>query len=138
MKRLNLVVKFDHKDIAKSRGARWDPVQKKWYILDPGMTDLLNLFPFLEPDMRSDLVCGIVDTSSYLVDLHGKEVEIDPLADMSRDHQPAKPVVHHKKTKNRGNQQTKSKKWTYKPQVKDHFKDLDPQSASIRKQYNMA
>ena len=41
--RVNLRVPFAEKNWAKSRGARWDPAAKVWYLIDP---------PSLEPFAR--------------------------------------------------------------------------------------
>jgi hypothetical protein len=33
--RVDLVVPFEEKEQAKSKGARWDPARKTWYVIDP-------------------------------------------------------------------------------------------------------
>ena len=33
--RINLKVPFSQKEAAKELGARWDPVRKLWYVVDP-------------------------------------------------------------------------------------------------------
>jgi len=40
--RINLVTPFAEKDAVKALGARWDGVQKVWYI-----TDVVDLTPFI-------------------------------------------------------------------------------------------
>jgi Domain of unknown function (DUF5710) len=48
--RINLVAPFAEKDAVKALGARWDPVNKLWYI-----TDVTDLTPFSRwiPDMKA-------------------------------------------------------------------------------------
>ena len=35
-----LNVPYDEKDIVKRRGAKWDPVKKIWYVIDPVKPEL--------------------------------------------------------------------------------------------------
>ena len=41
--RINLKVPFKEKDKAKKKGAKWDGIEKTWYIVDQE-----NLRPFME------------------------------------------------------------------------------------------
>jgi Domain of unknown function (DUF5710) len=43
--RINLIVPYSEHEIAKRRGARWDPARKVWYIENP---DEHNLRMFLQ------------------------------------------------------------------------------------------
>lgn len=47
---LYLEVPFKQKDQAKALGARWDPMQKKWYIQNPGEVDLSQFQAWLPDD----------------------------------------------------------------------------------------
>jgi hypothetical protein len=40
--RINLKVPFAQKDAAKELGARWDPVRKIWYVVDPECIEVFS------------------------------------------------------------------------------------------------
>ena len=41
--RINLIVPFEEKDVAKKKGAKWDHANKVWYVIDP-----TNIFDFVK------------------------------------------------------------------------------------------
>lgn len=40
--RINLKVPFAQKEAAKELGARWDPVRKVWYVVDPACMEVFS------------------------------------------------------------------------------------------------
>ena len=67
MKRFNLHVPFECKKIAKSGGALWDANDKTWYVVDPSLKELLELYPFFDMDVRRAIYMKVPDMSADII-----------------------------------------------------------------------
>ncbi len=59
--RINLKVPFAQKEAAKELGARWDPVRKIWYVVDP---ECIDMFADWMPEAATDVPLAPVSRPS--------------------------------------------------------------------------
>lgn len=67
-----LIVDFSQKAAVKALGARWDPVEKKWYV--PEGRDLVPFDPWLPAALRPALTVGAAHPTALQVQRRGKSL----------------------------------------------------------------